>query len=676
MNIPRSLVYFSLALCCLTMAMNAPTSALAYGDGWKPIDPSELALKAPVVEKDADAEALFWEVYVADEAEGGDPRTVLKHYIRIKIFTDRGKESQSKIDIIPLYKNTRIKDVAGRTVKPDGSIIELKKEDVHERTLIKANGIKVKATSFAMPGVETGSIIEYRWREERGDHLTFYDRLQFQRDIPVQTVKYYIKPISVPGFDYGMRAQFFNGKFKAFTKEKEGFYSTTLNNVPAFHVEPRMPPEDQERIWMLVYYSEDKKLNPDQFFKDYGKRMYDTMKPLLKVNDEIRKKSAELVGGATSPEEQLSKLFEFCRTGIKRIYDDANGMTGEQRVKLAKEIKSPSETLKRGMGTDQGIDTLFGALAVAAGMEVRVANMPDRSDIFFDKSIADDYFLNTYAIAVKVGSDWRFFSPSNTYLPYGMLPWTAESQPALILDSKEPVFVDTPLSTPKQSLEKRTAKLTLSDDGTLEGDVRIEYTGHLAAEKKEYNDDDSPTQREETLRTMVKERMSTAELSNVQIENVADPVKPFIYAYHVKVPGYAQRTGKRLFLQPAFFEHGAAPLFPTSERKHAVYFNYPWSEEDDVEIILPEGFKLDNADTPGGVNAGEISQFDIKIMITKDERTLIYKRKFFFGGGGNILFPTTAYPALKQYFDALNKADNHTLSIKQGGTTAAAPAKP
>jgi hypothetical protein len=204
----------------------------------------------------------------------------------------------------------------------------------------------------------------------------------------------------------------------------------------------------------------------------------------------------------------------------------------------------------------------------------------------------------------------------------------------------------------------------------------MEYTGHLAAEKKEYNDDDSPTQREETLRTLVKAHMSTAELSDIHIENVTDPNKPFVYAYHVKVPGYAQRTGKRLFLQPAFFEHGAGALFPTSERKHAVYFNYPWAEEDDVEITLPEGFKLDNADAPAGVNAGEISRFNIKIMITKDERTLIYQRKFFFGGGGNILFPTSAYPALKQYFDALNKADNHTLSIKQGGATAAAaPAK-
>ena len=62
----RSLV---LATLCLLIASFA-TSALAGDDKWKPIDPSDLALKEPKVEKDADAEALFWEVRVDDSDSG------------------------------------------------------------------------------------------------------------------------------------------------------------------------------------------------------------------------------------------------------------------------------------------------------------------------------------------------------------------------------------------------------------------------------------------------------------------------------------------------------------------------------------------------------------------------------------------------------------------------------
>ncbi|MDQ1522550.1 MAG: hypothetical protein QOE47_474, partial [Pyrinomonadaceae bacterium] len=118
LNRPRLSTPVCLSLLLLAViAAFASVPSFAYGDqDWRPIDPAHLALKAPVVEKDADAEAIFWEVRV-DDAEMD---LIFTNYIRIKIFTERGRESQSKIDIIPFRPNARIKDVAGRTIKPDG----------------------------------------------------------------------------------------------------------------------------------------------------------------------------------------------------------------------------------------------------------------------------------------------------------------------------------------------------------------------------------------------------------------------------------------------------------------------------------------------------------------------------------------------------------------------------
>ena len=661
----------------LVLSIFAAATAFAGDNDWKPIAPEELALKAPVVEKEADAEALFWEVRVADETEGGDLRTVLNHYLRIKIFTDRGRESQSKIDIAYLG-NVKIKDIAGRTIKADGSIIELKKGDIFERTIVKVSGLKMKAKSFALPGVEPGSIIEYRWREVRGDSLTFYDRLLFSRDIPVQLVKYYIKPISLPNFPYGMRAQTFHGENTPFVKEKNGFYSTTMTNVPAFREEPNMPPEYQVRPWMLVYYAEDKKLEPVSFWRDLGKSVFERHKSYFKVNDDVRRVAAEVTASATTPEQKLERLFEFCRTKIKNVYDDASGMTSEQRAKL-KENKSPSDTLKRAMGTGYDIDMLFASLATAAGFEARVIHLADRGDTFFDKSFTDDYFIRTFDIAVRVGEEWRFYDPASTYVPFGMLRWQEEGQDALLSDPKEPAWVKTPLSSAEKSQEKRTAKLRLSEDGTLEGQIRIEYTGHLAVEKKEYNDDDSPSERETTLIDSIKQRMSTAELSNIQIENVTDPVKPFAYVFNVRVPGYAQRTGKRLFLQPSFFQYGRRPMFATSGRANEIYFHYPWSEQDTVEIELPEGFELDNADAPAPIQAGALSKYTVRIAISKDKHLMLYNRSFFFGDGGNdyhrLRFASSSYEQLKGYFDVIHKQDNHTITLKQAAAGATSAAK-
>ena len=49
--------------------------------------------------------------------------------------------------------------------------------------------------------------------------------------------------------------RFFSGGLPPIVKEKNGFYSMTMTNMPAYREEPRMPPEDQVRTWVLIYYT-------------------------------------------------------------------------------------------------------------------------------------------------------------------------------------------------------------------------------------------------------------------------------------------------------------------------------------------------------------------------------------------------------------------------------------
>jgi len=665
----KSMPRLLLPLLVFCFSLTLPSAAFA-GDEWEPVNPDDLSSTTALVDKDADAEAVFWKVRVADELESGSPRTVLNHYIRIKIFTDRGREAHSKVDIDYL-SGTEIKDIAARTIKPNGAIIELKKEDVFEKTIVKVSGVKLRAKSFALPGVETGAIVEYRWREVRNNSITFYDRFELQREIPVRRVEYHLKPARFQTFtSIGMNARTYHGNTSPFVKEKDGFFLTTMSNVPAFHEEPRMPPADQERAWMLVYYTIEENLPPEKLWPKVSREVYEAYKPVLKPTDEVRKAAAEAIGDASTPQEKLVRLFNYSRDKIKNVNDDAAGISKEERAKI-KENKNPTEALKRGTGTTEDIDVLFAAMANAAGFDARITRTSDRGRIFFNSASTDRYQLNQYNVAVKLDGQWRFFDPGSKYVPFGMLRWQEEGEKTLIPDPDDAIWVQTPISNPDKSVMKRTAKLTLAEDGTIEGDVQIEYTGQFAKEKKDDNDDDTPAKREESLIDGVKAQLSTAEVTNIRIENVTDPVKPLVSSYHIRVPGYAQRTGKRLFLQPAFFQRGVKPLFSASQRQYPVYFHYPWLEQDDVTIEIPVGFTLDSADAPAPFSGGTVGEYKASIAITKDGRTMIFKRSFFFGGGGNILFPVDTYPQLKNFFDALNTQDNHTITLKQPAATAA-----
>src|SRR6266850_3074219 len=248
-----------------------------------------------------------------------------------------------------------------------------------------------------------------------------------------------------------------------------------MANLPALHEEPHMPPEKQLKVWMLIYYAKDDKLDTEKYWLELGKRIYEGTKSLLKVNDEVRQAATAATADAKTDDEKIERLFEFCRTKIKNVSDDASGMTPEERKKL-KENKTPGDTLKRGMGTAADVDLLFAAMVTAAGFDARLVMAPDRGELFFDKSIANGYFLEPSNIAVRVGDNWRFYNPGYNYVPLGMLRWQEEGEQALITDPKQPVWINTPLSEPEKSLIKRRAKLKLTDDGTLEGDVELAYT--------------------------------------------------------------------------------------------------------------------------------------------------------------------------------------------------------
>jgi hypothetical protein len=247
-------------------------TGLVMAADWRAVNASEQAQKTPRVQPDADAEAIFWDVKIEDRLSGSDFSLAMNHYIRIKIFTERGLDKYAKVEI-PRFGKRNIIDVAGRTIKADGRLIDLKKDSIFDRELVKAKGLKMRGKAFTLPNAAVGDIIEYRYREVRDNEIASHMRLYFQRELPLWSVTYHLKPLSIPWLPYGMRTMAFQCNHPPFQKEPNGFYSTTMTNVPAFVEEPNMPPEDQLRAWMLIYYEEDKKIDPDKYWKEIGREL-------------------------------------------------------------------------------------------------------------------------------------------------------------------------------------------------------------------------------------------------------------------------------------------------------------------------------------------------------------------------------------------------------------------
>ena len=649
---------YCVCLCALLLA--SPT-AVAAAD-WKPVPAAELGLKTPRIQPDADAEALLWEVRIADRVDIDHEltfTTTFEHYLKVKIFTDRGRDAFATVDL-PFDGGIRIRDVAARTTRPDGTTIELKKSDVFERTVVKANDRKVKAVSFAMPGIQSGAVIEYRWKEVNDDSYAMNLTLPFSREIPVHLVHYYLEPLAL-GREFGLRSMPFNGQFTAPERQRDGSWLISLADVPADRSEPYSTPVLERQPWMFVFYALRSAPGGGEMWQQFARTLHEEYTKRYRANDDIKRIATEAVAGASTDAQRIQALVRVARARVRRL--DVDTATADDRRK-AKQNKNAADALKRGAGNGEDVLLLFLALANAAGMEARVAASPNRASFFHSPKYDHQAFLHGRLAVVRGPAGWVAVDPANEQSADGSLRWFYENQELLVADPNELVSVKTVFNPPAAAKKRRVGRFRLLEDGTLEGECRLEYTGHWAEIIREEEDQDAPAEREKALRELVTRRLPGAELSDIRIESVADPAQPYANAYKVRVPGYAQRTGARLFFQPSVFQKGIEAMFPGEQRSSPVYFEFPWTEEDDISIELPPGFALEQPNRPGPIDAGPV-KFEMWVGTEDAWRHLLVKRSLVVGLKDTTFFPVASYPAVRKFFSTVHENDGHTLVLRK-----------
>lgn len=666
---PPGKPYSALALLCV-LFFSAVLAATAQNKEWRPVSPADIAAPKPVVEPDADAEALLWEMRIDDSSDDLD----MWHYVRVKIFTERGREKFSKFDI-PFIKGTKIKNLTARVVKADGTIVAVTEKDIFEREIVRASGVKVKAKSFAVPNIEPGVIVEYRYKEAVDDAGASGMRLPLQRDIPVRHLAYYYKP-----HQKEPQYQAYNLDEFKFVKDSDGYFLGERRNVPAFKEEPRMPPEDQVRPWLLLtstriqftsvnmsgfsFVIKDPS-DPRRYWAAVSSEKSPTLEFILKQDKKIKAEAERITAGATTTEDKLRRLYDFVQKDIHNAYYDTT-ITPEQRKKLP-QIKSVGDILERKRASSPAhVDWLFAALAGSLGFDVRLAFTGNKSEMFFNPNMTNDRLLHFAGIAIRDGDKSTYFNPCDPHMPFGTLSWFEEGTFVMQVGKNNYIWSETPTLPHDKNNYKRTGKFKLLEDGTLEGDVAVELSGQPAISFRQSYYDETPEKQQESVTDAIKARLSTAEVTAISVENIKDTSKPLVQRYRIKVPNYAQKTGKRLFLQPSFFAYGPSAMFSSSTRQYDIFFRYPWSENDSVTFELPAGFKLDSPDAPTPFSHPQkIGSLDINLRYNAAKNILYLDRSFFFGAGQSMLFSSRSYTALKGIFDDFHKIDSHTITLRQ-----------
>jgi hypothetical protein len=634
----------------------------AFAAKWAPIPAEDLAATTPTVDPDAGAEILFREVVITHDSVDS---FVYEYHVRAKIFSERGIESFAKIDI-PYDNDSTIRGIAVRTVKPDGQILELGKKDIYDREILRAGKDRVKVRSFSPAGLEPGAIVEYTYTELR-ERWQWYVSMYFQSELPARRVRYKFRMIdlstlaAVDSAKLTARAVPFNLPLPAMKPDGDGYYTFDQHNVLAAKEEPFSPPRLNTESALIVCYSLDARIAPQLYWSREGKKLHTRMLKETKATKLVTTTLDSIVAPADTPEEKLRKLYDFCRTKLLNRASPVAGFTQAQREKF-KSNETVTDTLKAGHGTGEDLNAAFVALARAAGFDARYAAVGDRSFLNFDASITEPFMTSDLIAAVQIDGQWSFFDPGVLYLPYATPHWRNTGTGVLIPAPKDATVIAIQPAPPEVSPLKRKAVFALDADGTLEGDVTVEYDGHQAYSKKWTLHDKGATELTEYIRDEIRENLPLSELTEVKVENAANPLAPLKIAFHLRVPEYADRTGSRLFLQPAVFQKNIPTPLAEKSRRTAVAFNYAYSIADEVRITPPAGYELEQASSPGSLDLGALGTYTSGLGVAKSTGALVYHRKFMLKG---IHIALQYYGPVRDAFELIHARDAHTVTLRR-----------
>ncbi len=646
------------------------TAILLLGAGparkWEDIPASELAETAPQLDPGADAEAIFVRTWLEDLWTEKGFAQLQHHYVRIKVFTAAGAEKQGQVRIDLPLKGASLAGIQGRTVHPDGSIVELDRKTVLKDVVYRQKGTGVRRVAFALPAVTPGSIIEYRYRADLKDQVANYQVLSFQSEIPRRRVSYFLRPLTetMPSLEGWSLRQI---SYRIAPTESAGlvggYYEISALDLPAYVEEPDAPPKLHQQAWTLLYYTEEKATTSAAFWQSLAKRESRSFDAATRPDAPARDLARTIAGGATGDSARVVLIADWIQREF-RVVD--SGSRDSLRAAGLKQTQDGRAALRQRGGTAYDACTSFATLLRGLGLETRLLRLPATRRWPFDREMMDPLFLDSFDVAVRVDGAWKCFDPSSRYLPRDMLRWSEESQSALLCDPDSGRFLTTPVASPHRSMVSRRGDFSLLPDGSLDGDVTVTWAGHLNDEWRTEFAGASAAEIDSAVRHEIDWGLPGIELTAIVLERGEDSRDPLQLTCHVRVPRFATLTGRRVVLEPAVFQARRPARFQASTRRHPVFFTHAWAEIDWIRFRLPESWTVEGFETPAPVDAPGVAKYRASLSPGSTSSELDYSRVLEFGQNGSLFFPASSYPQLKRLFDGIHDRDALAITLVRG----------
>lgn len=568
----------------LTLAF--PILTLAQTAKMGEINQNEIDLKAVSYEPGAGA------VFLIASAESRFFSSILEtqYFYRKKILTETGKRN-ADIYIKYYTGSANVELVSGikaQITNYEGTapvVTVLGKESIFLVDL--GNGYKEYRISF--PNVQMGSILEYSYKKA-DKNIEFLDGWSFQRDVPVIFSKYQITMI--PQLEYKMIGQGENFFHRSEKSDANGTYSWVLRNLYSLKAEPYMKNYrdyvDRVEFQLSRYQRAATTSGPEwtDFLTTWemlGDKMieYYSTKGFYRSNPLEREVlSLDLSKGTQREKAELAYYYirdNFINEGEDRIY------TNQTLPQLLKSKKGePGELILAYMGIlkSQGIECnpiLIGSKGYG------------RSDI------VPFPFLNQFdeiLLLANLDGELQFLDLSDPHAPFGYVDLDKHVKAGLLIEKKASKLIPIDIRHNSNKLVFSTIKLD-QETGELVIDNTIRdyfYEALASVHQIEFL-----KKQNKPLEELFNENYDAFEIRNVKVDNQLEEKNMVNISFQSILKGAVDHD--LIIFNPLQFSDFSKNPFTQDFRVFPVDFEYAFNETYTANLIIPEGYELDDYPT-------------------------------------------------------------------------------
>ncbi len=617
--------------------------------GFRPITDAEKAQGAPPYDPEAAAVVLFrsGELQFMDFPTEASSRFQVE--VRLKVLTEAGIRF-GEVEI-PHSRFFRLKNVEGRTVLPDGRVVELPKDAVFEQR--RSRSEKYFVTKLAFPAVEVGAILDYRY-DMRWDSLFFLEPWYFAGSLPaLESEITYI----VPGNLSVKRWWVSSTRNEIKTELERGAVGRRvrvwMENVRAIPEEPSSLPVRalSSRIMMIpvsVMLSGSPYPLLDSW-KSACELFRESHNNFVGRKSKTKKEAAELAAGQPSLRASIDAIYRFVRDEIRTLSTLDFGVDEGRRADLVLTERAGSE-LEKALLLRTMLETLK--------LKPDLIWATRRSEGGADLTVANPWWFDRSLVRVEVEGQQVFLDPSDRGLAMGRLAPDFEGTQALVFHHRKPEVIVLPSRPFDDNTRRAELDLALDPEGRVRGSGSLQLLGHHAWVALRSGEDEEA--RLDYWSGWLEDRFPGYGIDDVGVEERVEEQM-------IRV-GWSMAQREEEVLGDEASVIPSRPLGPVGQpfaldpSRRATPVLMPFADRDEVvlELAWPAGWDIEITpqDRQFDSSAGSLAA---RLEVDKEQRRLRYTRRV---DVRQTLFPgQESYKTIRDLFDWVVKSDAQRLVL-------------